>query len=68
MHSAKCKLDWKRNDFADSQDFNMKLKTKPTGKIQISSQKTQSYRDLRLILKIFLPIIDLLAQFKFNMD
>ena len=53
MHSAKCKLDWKRNDFADSQDFNMKLKTKPTGKIQISSQKNTELSRFEIDLENF---------------
>ena len=53
MHSAKCKLYCKRSDFANSQDFDMKLKTKPTGKIQISSQKNPEFSRFEIDLENF---------------
>ena len=35
MHAAKCVLDLNRNGLADSLDFDMNLKTNPTGMIKI---------------------------------
>ena len=43
MHAAKCVLDLNRNDFADSLDFDMNLKTNPTDMIQIGAYTKQSH-------------------------
>ena len=43
MHAAKCVLDLNRNDFADSLDFDMNLKTNPTDMNQIGAYTKQSH-------------------------